>query len=136
MRNSAIRRTTSAAVAAGLAATFTIALAVPAGATLPVKNDKFCKIIYGDERAAGIDFEGLSPEEAAYAAKLFRRLANTGVPAKLEKDLKGLAKIDQRIADGASARKVLAAEQDFITPALIRFSRYAGANCAPPVPST
>ena len=52
MRNSAIRRIASAAVAAGLAATFTIALAVPAGATLAVKNDKFCKIVYGDERVS------------------------------------------------------------------------------------
>ena len=136
MRNSASRRITSAAVAAGLAATFTAALAVPAGATLPAKNDKFCEMVSGSNGAAGIDFEGFSPKEAAYAARLFRRLANTGVPARLEKDLKRLAKIDQRVADGDPARKVLAAEQEFIAPALTRFSKYVGANCSPPVPST
>ncbi len=120
---------------AALAATGTAWLAVPAGATLPAKNDRFCRIISSGDGAAGIDFEGFSRKEAAYAAKLFRKLADTGVPAKLEQDLEKLAKIDQRIADGEAARKVLASEQEFVARGLTRFSKYVTANCSPSVPT-
>ena len=74
-------------MAAGLAAGLVAALAVPAGARVAEKNDKFCKILYSDQ-GAGIDFEGLGPAEAEYAATLMRKLAKAGVPAKLKKDLK------------------------------------------------
>ena len=131
-----MRASAAATVAAGLAATCASFLAVPAGATLPAKDDKFCEIVYGGKGAAGIDFEGFSRKEAAYAARLFRKLAATGVPAKLEKDLRKLAKIDQRVADGEPAGTVLVAEQKVVNSALTRFSKYVSANCSPPVPST
>ncbi|MGI8796978.1 MAG: hypothetical protein ACR2IR_10435 [Acidimicrobiia bacterium] len=76
--------TAVAALAAGLGM-----LAVPAGARGEAKNDKFCEVLSSDQ-GAGVDFEGLGPAEAEYAATLNRKLAKTGVPAKLKKDLKKL----------------------------------------------
>jgi len=128
------RRKASAIVAAGLAAGLVAALAVPAGARVAEKNDKFCKILYSDQ-GAGIDFEGLGPAEAEYAATLMRKLAKAGVPAKLKKDLKKVAKIYDRIADGASEGD-LADDQDFILEALTRISKYSAKNCTPAVPTS
>jgi len=133
---SKVRRVSTAIVVAGVAAALLTVLAVPAGARVAEKNEKFCEILYGGDQGAGLDFDGLSPAEAELAAKLFRSLANTGVPAKLKKDLKKLAKVDQRIADGEPANVVLADEQESIGKALARLTKYVGANCSPAVPST
>jgi len=122
--------TAVAALAAGLGM-----LAVPAGARGEAKNDKFCEVLSSDQ-GAGIDFEGLGPAEAEYAATLNRKLAKTGVPAKLKKDLKKLATIYERIADGEPANEVVAEEQEFIGKALTRFSKYVQKNCSPTVPSS
>ena len=122
--------TAVAAFAAGLGM-----LAAPASARVDEKNDKFCQILSSDQ-GAGIDFEGLGPAEAGYAATLNRKLAKTGVPAKLKKDLKKLAKVYQRIADGEDASTVIADEQAFLAKALTRFSKYVGANCTPALPSS
>jgi len=128
-------RIPGAIVAVGLAAGLVVALAAPAGARVSQKNDEFCQIFYGDQ-GAGIDFEGLGPAEAELAAKLFRKAADSGVPPKLKKALKRLAKIDQRIADGEPANVVLAEEQEFIGKALARLTKYLGANCSPTAPAT
>jgi len=110
--------------------------AVPAGARVTEKNTKFCAAI-GSDQGAGIDFEGLGPQEAAFAAKLERKLAKTGVPTKLKKDLGKLARVYDRIAKGESAAEVLdAAGQAAILPALTRFSKYFAANCVEIPPST
>lgn len=124
--------TAVATLAAGLGM-----LAGPASARVAEKNDKFCAV-FNDayaEDAPDIDFEGLGPAEAEFAATLNRNLAKTGVPAKLKKDLKKLAKIYDRIADGATESEI-ADEQDFILKALTRFSKYVTANCQPAVPSS
>ena len=110
-------------------------LAGPASARVEQKNARFCEILSSDQ-GAGIDFEGLGAAEAEYAAKLNRRLAETGVPAKLKKDLKKLAKVYQRIADGEDASTVIADEQAFLGKALTRFSKYVQANCTPAVPTS
>ena len=109
--------------------------AAPAGARVAEKNTKFCAAL-GSDQGAGIDFEGLGPEEAAFAAKLERKLAKTGVPTKLKKDLGKLARVYDRIAKGESAAEVLdAAGQKAILPALTRFSKYVAANCVETPPS-
>ena len=128
------RRVFNAILAVALGAGLVAVLAVPAGASVPVKNDKFCKILYSDQ-GAGIDFEGLEPPEAEHAAKLMRKLAKTGVPASLKKNLKKVAKIYDRIADGASPSDI-AEDQGEIIKALTQFSKYVQKNCTPVVPSS
>lgn len=123
------------AITAVAALTAALGLSVaPAGARVVAKNDKFCAV-YTDQ-GAGIDFEGLGPDEAKYAAGLSRKAAKTGVPAKLKKDLKQLAKVYDRIAGGESSNAVVAEQQAFMASALTRFSKYFRANCIPAVPST
>lgn len=110
-------------------------LAVPASAGAEAKNPKFCEALYSDKGGQGIDFEGLGPAEAKYAAKLMRKLAKTGVPAKLKSDLGKLAKFYDQIAKGDT--KGIAKQQKTITQALTTFSKYTAKNCSPPrVPST
>jgi hypothetical protein len=110
--------------------------ATPAVARVAAANAKFCAVLSSEE-GAGIDFEGLGPAEATFAAKLMRKAAKTGVPGSLKADLGKLAKIYDRIADGESAAKVLSpSQQKAILPALTRFSKYTAANCAVPVPTT
>jgi hypothetical protein len=65
-----------------------------------------------------------------------RKLAKAGVPAKLEKDLKKLAKVYDPIADGESANEVIADQVTFVQSALTRFSKYVQKNCTPSAPST
>jgi hypothetical protein len=116
-------------------ATFGV-VAAPAGASVPQTNTKFCAVL-GSDQGAGINFDGLGPEEAAFAAKLERKLAKTGVPAKLKKDLKKLAAVYDRIANGETAAEVLDAKgQAAILPALTRFSKYFAANCVGTPPAT
>lgn len=110
-------------------------LASPAGAEVAAKNAKFCAVLYGDQ-GGGINFEGLGPDEAKFAAKLERKLAKTGVPAKLKSDLLKLAKVYDRIAKGEDAGKVVVDVGDSVTKGLVRFSKYVQANCTPPVPVT
>ena len=110
-------------------------LALPAGARVAQTNDRFCAVF--SAQFPSIDFEGLGPDEANFAAKLLRKAAKTGVPGKLKKDLKKIAKVYDRIADGEPAGEVLDAEQQkAILPALTRFSKYYAANCFATVPST
>ena|SRR5688500_9771940 len=139
MRNPLIHsrfgRASTALIAAGIAAASLGVLAAPAGAAVSAKNTKFCETLSSDQ-GAGIDFEGLSAAEGEYAAKLVRKLAKTGVPAKLKKDLKKLAKIYDRIADGEPAATVVAEEETAISKGLIRFSKYTAKNCSPVVPAT
>lgn len=112
----------------------TVALsAAPAGATVASANDEFCAIVSGP--GGGIDFEGLGPEEAQFAATLMRDAAKAGVPAKLKKDLRKVAKVYDRIADGEPAAVVVAEKQASINKALTRFSKYVGANCGAPAPT-
>ena len=133
--HSRIGRASSALMAAGLAAGLAVTLAVPAGADVPQKNTKFCTTLQSGEGSGGIDFEGLGTAEAEYAATLMRKLAKTGVPSGLRKDLKKLAKVYDRIADGASESEI-ADDQDFIIKALTGISKYTQKNCSPPVPGT
>jgi hypothetical protein len=125
-----------AVIVAFAAMTAMLALsAPPAAARVAAANDKFCAVLYGDQ-GAGINFEGLSPAEAGFAAKLMRKLAKTGVPTSLKADLVKVAKIYDRIAKGEAAAKVLdAKQQKAILPALKRFSTYVATNCAA-VPTT
>ena len=127
----------SVAVVVAFAAIITV-LGVPAasaGARVAATNDKFCAVFSSDQ-GEGINFEGLAPDEAGFAAKLFRKAARTGVPAKLKADLAKIAKVYDRIADGEPAAKVLDAEQQkAILPGLTRFSKYTAANCTT-VPTT
>jgi hypothetical protein len=118
--------TAIAALAAGSAV-----LATPAGAEVAAKNTKFCTVLTS-EQGNGIDFDGLGPDEAKFAAKLERKLAKTGVPAKLKSDLLKLAKVYDRIAKGEDAGKVIADVGDSLTSGLVRFSKYVKANCSPP----
>jgi hypothetical protein len=125
------------AVVVAVAAIITVlgVSAANAGARVRATNDKFCAVLSSDQ-GEGIDFEGLAPDEAGFAAKLMRKAARTGVPAKLKADLARIAKVYDRIADGEPAAKVLDAEQQrAILPALTRFSKYAAANCTT-VPTT
>lgn len=103
--------------------------AAPAGARVATANPEFCAIV--SDPGFGVDFEGLGTEEAQYAADLFRDAAKTGVPAKLKKDLKKLAKVYERIANGESAATIYASKQKSITNALVRLSEYNFANCSP-----
>jgi hypothetical protein len=132
-------KSTRALVASIACATFIATVGVvaaPAGASVAAKNAKFCAVLSTDQ-GSGIDFEGLSPEEAAFAAKLERKLAKTGVPAKLKKDLKKLAAVYDRIANGETAAEVLDADgQAAVLPALKHFSTYVAANCLTTPPST
>ena len=126
----------SVAVVVAVAALVTVLGVSTAGAGTRVKatNDKFCAVLSSDQ-GDGINFEGLAPEEAGFAAKLLRKAAKAGVPAKLKADLAKIAKVYDRIADGEPAAKVLdAKQQKAILPGLTRFSRYVAANCttAPP----
>lgn len=108
--------------------------AAPAGARVVATNDEFCAVL--SNGIPGLDSRGLDPDEAKLGAELSRKAAKTGVPAKLKRDLKKLAKIYDRIADGEPAAEVLDADtQTSILPALGRFSKYFAANCFI-VPST
>jgi len=130
------KRISSIVVVVALASALVVMLAVPAGARVAQKNTEFCEILSSDQ-GAGIDFEGLEPPEAEYAATLVRKLAKTGVPAKLKKDLKRLAKdVYDRIAAGESENEVTPEQLSFVQSALTRFSKYVGKNCVPAVPST
>jgi hypothetical protein len=103
--------------------------ATPAGARVAATNDKFCNVMSSNQ-GAGIDFQGLAPPEARFAATLLRKAAKTGVPATLKADLARMAKLYDRIAAGESAAKVLdAAQQKTLLPALTRFGKYLAANC-------
>jgi len=115
-------------MAAGLAAALLAALALPAGARVEQKNDRFCKVFSSDP-TAGVDFEDLSRAEAEDEATLVRKLAKTGVPAKLKKDLRKVAKVLDRIADGDPATEVVADEEQLLASALPRFFKYVKANC-------
>jgi hypothetical protein len=111
------------------------ASAASARARAPATNDAFCAVLSSDQ-GEGIDFEGLAPDEAGFAAKLMRKAARTGVPAKLKADLAKIARLYDRIADGEPAAEVLDVhQQKAILPALTRFSKYAAANCTT-VPTT
>ena len=91
----------------------------------------YTAVLSGDQ-GTGINFEGLGPAEAKFAAKLMRKAAKAGVPARLKADLAKLAKVYDRIANGEPAAKVLdAAGQKAVLPALTRFSKYVAANCTP-----
>ena len=133
---SASPKRTVAVLCAVAALTATIGLsASPAMAHVAAANTKFCTVISGDQ-GSGIDFEGLGPAEATFAAKLMRKAGKTGVPGSLKADLGKLAKVYDRIADGESAATVLTpATQKAILPALTRFSKYVAANCVV-VPTT
>jgi hypothetical protein len=120
--------TAIAALAAG-----SVVLASPAGAEVTAKNTKFCTTLYSDQ-GTGINFEGLKPPEARYAASLMRKLAKTGVPGKLKSDLLSVAKVYSKIAKGATS--LSAKEQASVGKALTRFSKYVAANCSPSVPAT
>jgi hypothetical protein len=123
------KRTAAVLVAGAALATMLGSSAAPAGAQVAATNDKFCSVISSNQ-GAGIDFEGLAAPEARFAAKLVRKAAKTGVPAKLKADLARIAKIYDRIADGEPAAKVLdAAQQKTLLPALTRFGKYLAANC-------
>jgi hypothetical protein len=103
--------------------------AAHAGARVEATNDKFCTVLSSDQ-GEGINFEGLAPDEAGFAAKLLRKAARAGVPAKLKADLAKIAKVYDRIANGEPAAKVLDADQQkAILPRLTRFSKYVAANC-------
>jgi hypothetical protein len=80
-----------AVAVAALAATSTMS-AVPASARVAAKNTAFCQIL-SSEQGSRIDFDGLGPDEAKFAARLNRKLAKTAVPAKLKRDLVKLAKL-------------------------------------------
>jgi hypothetical protein len=126
---------TLAAITAVAALTAVLGLsAAPAGAGVVAKNDKFCAV--ASDQGLGIDFSGLGPDEARFAAKLMRKAAKTGVPAKLKKDLNKVAKVYDEIAGGEPADKVVADQQTFIVRALTRFGKYVAANCIAPTPST
>lgn len=130
------RRTLVAVTAVAAALTTVLGLTVaPAGARVAASNDKFCAIFSAE--SPPIDFEGLGPDEAKLGAKLFRKAAKAGVPAKLKTDLKKIAKIYDRIAHGEPAIKVLDADtQASVLPRLTRFSKYLAANCVATPPST
>jgi hypothetical protein len=119
--------------AIGVLAAGSAVLASPVGAEVGAKNTKFCQVLSSDQ-GTGINFEGLGPAEAKFAAKLERKLAKTGVPAQLKTDLLNLAKVYDRIAKGASS--LSAKEQASAGKALVRFSKYVAANCSPGVPAT
>jgi hypothetical protein len=107
--------------------------AAPAGARVAATPEEFCAIV--SDQGIGIDFEGLGPDEAQYAATLMRKAAKTGVPAKLKKDLTKLAKVYDRIAGGEPASEVVADKQAFILKALTRFGKHTAASCIAPTPS-
>lgn len=132
---STLKRVIGATAAISALAVGSTVLAVPAGARADARNPKFCQILSSDQ-GAGIDFDGLGAAEAKYAAKLVRKLAKTGVPAKLKSDLGKLAKVYDKIAKGKSANTVLAEQQNLIAKALTRMSKYTAENCAARVPST
>jgi hypothetical protein len=128
-------RRTLAVITAAAALTAAVGLsAAPAGARVVARNAKFCAVV--SDQGVGIDFEGLGPDEARFAAKLMRKAAKAGVPSKLKKDLNKLAKVYDVIAGGESAAQVVAAQQTFIVKALTRFSKYVAANCIATAPST
>jgi hypothetical protein len=103
-----------------------------AGARVAATNDKFCAVLSTDQ-GQSLNFEGLAPNEARFAANLLRKAARAGVPAKLKADLATIAKLYDRIAHGEPALKVLdAAQQKAILPGLTRFSKYVAANCTTP----
>ena len=128
-----VKQVLGVVVAIGLLAAASAVFALPAGARVPAPNAKFCQILSSDQ-GAGIDFDGLGAAEAKYAAKLTRRLAKTGVPAKLKSDLGKLAKVYDRIGEGESSAAVLAGEQKAITKSLVGLTTYVTANCAPSAP--
>jgi len=130
---SKFRKVTGGILAAGVAVAL---LAAPAGARAAQTNDEFCELLSSDQ-GVGINFEGLDPDEAEYAGTLVRKLIKTGVPKKVKKALKKIAKVYDRIAEGEPAAEVLDAEQQQrILPELSRFSKYFSANCFVTVPST
>jgi hypothetical protein len=124
----------SGVLVTSLALASAAALIQPAAAHAAPANGKFCALFSG--QYPSIDFEGLGPAEARLGAELFGKAAKSGVPAKLKKDLKKMAKVYDRIADGESAAEVLdAAQQRRILPSVTRFSKYFATQCAP-TPST
>ena len=133
--SSPVERVFSTVVAAAVVATTLTLFAAPAGARVGTQNTQFCQALASDQ-GAGTDFEGLGPVEATYAAGLTRKLAKTGVPAKLKRDLEKLAKLYDKIAAGAAANAVVAGKQKFATMVLVELTSYVKENCTTSVPST
>jgi hypothetical protein len=123
------RRTTTFILAVAALAIMLGLSAARAEARVAATNEKFCSVMSSNQ-GAGIDFEGLAPPEARFAATLLRKAAKTGAPATLKADLARMAKLYDRIAAGEPAAKVLdAAQQKTLLPALTRFGKYLAANC-------
>jgi hypothetical protein len=129
-------RRTNAVLVALIALAATVGISgTPAAARVSAGNDRFCSALSSDQ-GAGIHFDGLGAPEARLAAKVVRKAAKTGVPAKLRADLARIAKVYDRIADGEPAAEVLdAAHQKALLPGLTRFGKYVAANCVT-TPST
>ena len=127
-----MRPTTKRVLAALIAVSALGVMAVPAGASVGAKNDKFCETLNTNQGGGISPEDDWEPGEFEYAAGLVRKLAKTGVPGKLNKDLKKLAKLYERIADGESSNEVISGELAFVQKALKRLSKYFAANCAPP----
>jgi hypothetical protein len=132
---STVKRVFVPCIALAVLAAGSAVLVSPAGAEVSAKNTKFCQVLTSDQ-GQGIDFDGLGTAEAKFAAKLQRKLAKTGVPAKLKSDLLKLAKVYDRIAKGEDAATVIADVQGSVGKELTRFSKYVAANCVPAVPTT
>jgi hypothetical protein len=111
----------------------TLGVSTPgAGARTDAANDKFCAVV-SKAPGQGLDFDGLAPDEASFAATLIRKAAKTGVSAKLKTDFAAIAKLYDRVARGEPAANVLdAKQQKAILPGLMRFSKYVAANCVAP----
>ncbi len=120
---------TAVLVALAALTTVVVTSAAPAGARITASNDRFCSVLSSDQ-GAGIDFDGLGATEARLAAKVMRKAAKAGVPARLKADLSSIAAVYDRIADGEPTAEVLdAPHQKALLPRLTRFGKYVAANC-------
>lgn len=125
--SSKTRRIAAALISTAALGTTIGITATPASARASATVEEYCAIV--SDPGTGIDFEGLSPQEADYAATLMRKAAKTGVPAKLKRDLKKLAKIYDQISNGADPADVATEKQSFILKAFTRFGKYTAAHC-------
>ena len=121
---------TSAALAVGFGLS-----AVPAGAVSQAQNTKFCTAFTSNPKS-GTLFGVPGRAQAKHTAALLRKLADTGVPTSLGKDLTKLARIYVPIADGQASSTVVAANQTFISKFFAEFTKYVQVNCTGAVPSS
>lgn len=118
-------------IAAGLLTASVGWPAMPAGASAPAKDTKFCKAnakLADEIDALPADTNGIDKKAAAKTAKSIRAAAETA-PPKVRKAMRTLASVYQRVADGDSITQIIADKAIAFAKAASTYGTYYVKNC-------